>query len=65
MVFQIEPWGEILIDNKPTGVSPPMIQLPLASGPHRIEVRHGDDAPYVEQVNVDAAVSITVAHRFQ
>jgi hypothetical protein len=65
VVFQIEPWGEILIDNKPTGVSPPMIQLPLASGPHRIEVRHGDDAPYVEQVNVDAAVSITVAHRFQ
>jgi septal ring-binding cell division protein DamX len=65
VVFRIEPWGEILIDNKPTGVSPPMIQVSLPSGPHQIEVRHGDSAPWVEQINVEAAVPVTVSHRFE
>jgi hypothetical protein len=65
VVFRIEPWGEILIDNKLTGVSPPLIQMSLASGPHQIEVRHGSNAPWIVQINVEAAVPVTVEHRFE
>jgi len=65
VLFRIEPWGEILIDNKPTGVSPPMSQLALAAGSHQVEVRHGDDPPYVEQINVDAAAPVIVVHHFE
>jgi Protein kinase domain len=65
VVFRIEPWGEILIDNKPTGVSPPLVQMALAAGMHHIEVRHGNDNPWIVQINVEAAVPVTVSHRFE
>jgi serine/threonine protein kinase len=65
VVFRIEPWGEILIDNKPTGVSPPLIQMALATGEHDVEVRHGNDAPWTEHIVVDAALPVTVKHRFE
>ncbi|HEX4585275.1 MAG TPA: protein kinase [Burkholderiaceae bacterium] len=64
VVFRIEPWGEILIDKKPTGVSPPLIQIALPAGLHQIEVRHGNDAPWATQIKVEAAVPVTVLHRF-
>jgi serine/threonine protein kinase len=65
VVFRIEPWGEILIDNKPTGVSPPLLQIPLAAGKHVIEVRHGNDAPWTENITVEAALPVKVEHRFE
>jgi hypothetical protein len=65
VVFRIEPWGEILIDDKPTGVSPPLIQIGLPAGTHRVEVRHGNDAPWVAQIDVEAASPVTVSHRFE
>jgi len=66
VVFRIEPWGEILIDDKPIGVSPPLIQMALAAGTHRIEVRHGNEPPWIPPpINVEAAVPVTVSHRFE
>jgi serine/threonine protein kinase len=65
VVFRIDPWGEILIDNKLTGVSPPLVQMALSAGKHQIEVRHGDDTPWTEQILVEAAVPVTVVHRFE
>jgi Protein kinase domain len=65
VVFRIEPWGEILIDKKPTGVSPPLVQMALAAGMHQIEVRHGNDSPWIVQIKVEAAVPVTVSHRFE
>jgi serine/threonine-protein kinase len=65
VVFRIEPWGEVLVDNKPTGVSPPLVQMALAAGPHQIEVRHGNDTPWITQIAVEAAVPVTVSHRFE
>jgi serine/threonine protein kinase len=65
VVFRIEPWGEILIDNKRTGVSPPLVQMMLPAGPHQIEVRHGNDTPWTRHIDVQAAEPVTVAHRFE
>ncbi len=65
VVFRIEPWGEILVDKKPTGVSPPLVQMVLAAGMHQIEVRHGNDTPWIVQIDVEAADPVTVSHRFE
>jgi hypothetical protein len=65
VVFRIDTWGEVLIDNKPIGVSPPLLQLPLAAGTHQIEVRHGSDPPWTAQISVEAAIPVTVSHRFE
>ena len=65
VVFRIEPWGEILVDNKQTGVSPPLVQMALASGRHLIEVRHGNDPPWSKWIEVEPAIPVTVEHRFE
>jgi len=65
VVFRIEPWGEILIDNKPIGVSPPLLQISLAAGPHQIEVRHGDDKPWIQRIEVEPAIPVPVEHSFR
>jgi eukaryotic-like serine/threonine-protein kinase len=65
VVFRIEPWGEILIDNKPTGVSPPLVQMALPAGRHQIEVRHGNDKPWVQEIDVEAALPVSLTHRFE
>lgn len=65
VLFRIQPWGEILVDHKRTGVSPPLLQMALSSGEHQIEVHHGSDPPWVVQIHVEAAVPVTVSHRFE
>jgi serine/threonine-protein kinase len=65
VVFQIEPWGEIVIDSKPIGVSPPLEQMPLPVGRHHVEVRHGSDAPWATEIDIVAAAPVSVSHRFQ
>ncbi len=62
--FRIQPWGEILIDNKPTGVAPPLDHAVLAAGRHVIEVRHADDPPWVSEIDVQAGAPVTLPHRF-
>jgi serine/threonine-protein kinase len=65
VVFRIEPWGEILIDKKPTGVSPPLVQMALPVGRHQIEVRHGNDKPWMLEINVEAALPVILSYRFE
>ena len=65
VVFRIQPWGEILIDKKPTGVSPPLVQMTLPVGRHQIEVRHDNDKPWIQEIDVEAAVPVSLTHRFE
>ncbi len=62
--LEIQPWGEILVDGKPTGVTPPLTELKLSTGPHTIEIRHGDKAAISAQVDVTPARTQIIRHRF-
>jgi hypothetical protein len=66
--FSIRPWGEIVIDGKATGVSPPLTRVDLPAGRHHIEVRHAN-AP-VWQTDIDLPVNgatgpVTIDHSFE
>jgi serine/threonine-protein kinase len=60
----VSPWGQIEIDGKSAGVTPPLAQLTLAVGQHVITVRNEDFAPYTITVRVSADQPVTVRHRF-
>lgn len=60
----ITPWGEIIVDGSPHGVSPPLTHLTLAPGPHTIEVRNGAEQPFVSHLDVLPGASIELQHRF-
>lgn len=61
----ISPWGEVHIDGKLRGVSPPLRDIELTPGRHRIEVRNANFPPHVEIVDAKAGGRIRIRHKFQ
>ena len=62
--FSIKPWGEILIDGKSRGVSPPVKELAIPEGRHRIEIRNSTFPGYASDVEIKAGSNIAITHTF-
>jgi serine/threonine protein kinase len=60
----VSPWGQIEIDGKNAGVTPPLSQLTLSVGEHVITVRNEDFTPHTVTVRISADKPVTVRHRF-
>ncbi len=65
VVFAIQPWGEIFVNGKSSGVSPPMKSLKLAPGKYKIEIRNTTFATHTENLDVKSRDELTIRHRFQ
>jgi len=61
----IVPWGEVFINGKSRGVSPPMKNLKLPPGRYKIEIRNTSFAPRVEVVQVKSRGEVTIRHVFK
>jgi hypothetical protein len=62
--FAVLPWGEVLVDGKSRGVSPPLRVLDIPAGSHTIELRNSTFPSHVAKVNVKAGEAIRIRHRF-
>jgi len=60
----VSPWGQVEVDGKPMGISPPLTRLTLTSGNHTITVRNTDFPAYTATVSVDGESPVTLRHRF-
>src|SRR5574341_484340 len=56
----ISPWGEVHIDGKLRGISPPLRNVELAPGRHRIEIRNAGFPPHIEIVDAKAGGRIRI-----
>jgi hypothetical protein len=65
LVFNVSPWGEIFVNGKSQGVTPPKKFIKLDPGKYRIEVRNTTFPVYVESFDLKARDEITVRHKFQ
>jgi class 3 adenylate cyclase/outer membrane biosynthesis protein TonB len=65
LFFAVQPWGEIYVNGKSRGVTPPMKSIKLDPGKYKIEVRNTNFAAHVESFDLKARDEITVRHRFQ
>lgn len=61
----ISPWGEVHIDGRLRGVSPPLRDIELTPGRHRVEIRNANFPPHVEIVDARAGGRIRIRHKFQ
>lgn len=61
----IAPWGEVIVDGKMAGVSPPLTEVRLPPGKHHIEVRNTNFPPHRQEVEVLADKNIRIKHKFQ
>jgi hypothetical protein len=61
----IDPWGEVFVNGKSQGVSPPKKQLKLPPGKYKIEVRNSTFPPHVQAFELKSREELTVKHKFQ
>ena len=65
LVLAIAPWGEVLIDGKRRGVSPPLRVVDVPPGPHTVEIRNSTFPPHVQEVKLKAGEAVRIRHRFK
>jgi PEGA domain len=62
----IYPWGEVWVNGRSVGVSPPLNELKLKPGQHAIEIRNPSATPYRETITLDAGdTTKRIRHKFQ
>jgi serine/threonine-protein kinase len=64
LIIAVSPQGEIYIDGKHHGTTPPITTLDLEPGMHRIEVRSGSREPYLTYMTVQAGDVRRIRHDF-
>lgn len=60
----ISPWGEVEVDGRSVGTTPPLTRLSLSEGRHTITLRNADFPPKTVTVVVDADTPVQIRHRF-
>lgn len=64
VLLAVSPWGEVFVDGKSMGVSPPLRELELPQGKHRIVVRNSDFKPYDEEIELGSNETMRIKHKF-
>jgi hypothetical protein len=63
--FSIKPWGEIIVDGKTRGVSPPIKELSIPEGRHRIKIRNGTFPGYESELDIKAGSTGSISYSFK
>jgi len=58
------PWGEVYLDGRKQGVSPPLLELQVAPGKHEIEIRNSGFPVFKQSLHVKIGEKLTVKHTF-
>ena len=58
------PWGEVYLDGRMQGVSPPLTKLQVTPGKHEIEIRNTTFPAYIQNIHVKANEEIKIKHKF-
>lgn len=64
LALAVTPWGEVFVDGKREGVSPPLNEIRLAAGKHKIEIRNPGFVPYSETIELQAGASQKIKYKF-
>jgi len=63
--FAILPWGEVFVDGRSRGVSPPLRAIELPPGPHTVEVRNTSFPTRTQRVEVRSGEPVRIRHQFR
>jgi len=61
----ILPWGEVFVDGKSRGVSPPLRTIELPPGSHVVEVRNTSFPSYIQRLEVRSGEPVRFRHQFR
>ena len=57
--------GEVLIDGRSRGVSPPLRMVDVPPGVHTVEIRNSTFPAHVQEVKLKAGQAVRIRHRFK
>lgn len=60
----ILPWGEVYLDGRMQGVSPPLMELQVVEGKHEIKIRNTTFPTVTRVITVKSGDKIKIKHRF-
>jgi len=63
--LSILPWGEVFVDGKSRGVSPPLRNIEVPPGAHTIEVRNTTFPVHSQRVEVRSGEPLRIRHQFR
>jgi class 3 adenylate cyclase len=61
----VAPWGEVIVDGKSRGISPPLRVVELSPGAHTIEIRNSTFPAHKQKVQVKPGQAVRIQHRFK
>lgn len=64
LLFRVLPWGEIYVDGKKRGVSPPLKSLKVDAGKHKIELRNSTLPSHTQTVETAPGERVIIRHQF-
>jgi serine/threonine-protein kinase len=64
LTLAVSPWGEVYIDGRLRGTTPPLAEIELPPGRHRLEIRNSAQLPYLTVLEVQAGDTRKIQHRF-
>jgi len=65
VLFAISPWGEVFVDGKSQGASPPLTHLSIAPGKHVIEVINTAFPPFSQTIEINSNEQLKFSHKFK
>jgi hypothetical protein len=60
----VQPWGEIYLDGRMQGVSPPLMELQVVAGTHEIKIRNTTFPVVTQVIKVKSGEKIKIKHKF-
>jgi hypothetical protein len=63
--LNVLPWGEVYVNDRKFGVAPPLRDIALKPGTHRVEIRNPGFASYVQIIDLEVGEEIKIVHRFR
>lgn len=63
--LSILPWGEVYLDGKKQGVTPPLLELQVVPGKHTLVIRNTTFPAYKQVIHVKAGAQIKIRHSFK
>jgi hypothetical protein len=63
--FAITPWGEVYVDGKNQGASPPLTSLSIAPGKHVVEITNTAFPPFSQTFEINSNEILKFNHKFK
>lgn len=64
VTLTVKPWGEVYMDGKLQGISPPLSELQVPAGEHVITIKNTTFTAFKQKVDLKSGEKLTIKHSF-